>query len=440
MTLPPTETHEGLVVALQEGLQPDSNPPFRWESKLRSSSATDGFLAVLDKRVRKILFRAPQPRSMDDWVADIRNWLRRLWDPRSEPPRNAVFLSMLWEQYAKVLTAGLRAGRVTAAIPTRGGILAFVGGLEKCLVLRYEFAGFTPRFDVVAVIDHPRSAFDFWGAIDHASPNARNDLKSILSSGHKLIYHRGVLIHVDRRSDVGVFGPSIDTLVMNELLAREYCESEPTHKVRSVLEVGSGSGMLSCCIAQNLPSLAELVCIDVDPQSIICTGRNLRAASVKSGFPAERRRLIVGTFDPQLLTRPFDLVICNPPYIPLPPQSLSRQRSQIEYFTAIAGTDLLDTLLENTDSLLAPGGRMLLMLSSLCLDRTRPRLPPGVKVSFPFGEEGFEVTFDVEAVISDTEWTEHLIGEGVLQRANPNDPNAGMTHKLHPVWIEKEVG
>jgi methylase of polypeptide subunit release factors len=437
--LPPTAAHEDLVAALQDGLQSDSKPPFKWEAELRSSSAIDGFRVVLDKRVRKILFRTPQPRSMDDWVADIRNWLSRLWDPRFEPPKNAVFLSMLWEQYAKALTASLRAGRVTAAIPTRGGILAFIGGLEKCLVLRYEFAGFTPRFDVVAVIDHPRSAFDFWGAIDHASPNARNDLKSILASGHKLIYHRGVLIHVDRRADVGVFGPSIDTLVMNELLAREYCESKSTHTIRSALEVGSGSGMLSCCIAQHLPSLGELVCIDVDPQSIVCTGRNLRAASVRSGFPVERRRLIVGTFDPQLLTRPFDLVICNPPYIPLPPNSLSRQRSQSEYFTAIAGTELLDTLLKSTHSLLTPGGRMLLMLSSLCLDRTKPLLPSGVKVSFPFGEEGFQVTFDVEAVISDTAWTNYLLAEGVLQKSQNDAQDAVMTHRLHPVWIEREA-
>jgi hypothetical protein len=186
---------------------------------------------------------------------------------------------MLWEQYSKVLTSGLRAGRVAASIPTKGGILAFVGGLEKCLVLRYEFAGFTPRFEVIAVIDHPRSAFDFWGAIDHASPNARNELKSILASGHKLIYHRGVLTHVDRRGDAGVFGPSIDTLVMNELIGREYCEGVSVPPVRSVLEVGCGSGLLSCSIAQNLNAVEELVCIDIDPQAIAVPHRQIGSNS-----------------------------------------------------------------------------------------------------------------------------------------------------------------
>src|SRR5665213_2762903 len=103
MPLPTTVAHEDLVAALQEGLQFDSKAPFRWETELRSSSAIDGFRAVLDKRVRNTLFHAPQPRSMDDWIANIRIWLSKLWDPRFEPPKNAVLLSMLWEQYAKVL-------------------------------------------------------------------------------------------------------------------------------------------------------------------------------------------------------------------------------------------------------------------------------------------------------------------------------------------------
>jgi methylase of polypeptide subunit release factors len=346
----------------------------------------------------------------------------------------AILLSMLWEHYAKSLAASLRVARVTAAIPPSGGVLAFVGGLAKCIVLEYEFAGLTPRFDAVAVIDQPRSAFDFWGAIDHATPSARNSLKRILASGHKILYHRGVLTHVDRRADVGVFGPSIDTIVMSELLPRKLYDDAAPHPIRSALEVGCGSGLLSCNVAQHLVSLEALIGIDSDSRAVACTERNLRIARTSSGAPPKGTHLITGRFTPGLLNRTFDLLICNPPYIPLLPDDAIPPMSRSEYFPATGGLELLSDLLSSLKSLLNPNGKALVMLSSLCIKQVAGLLPADFSVYYPFGPDGFDVIFDVEDVLTHERWLEHLKKDGALR----HDPGSDiLTHRLHPVWLER---
>src|SRR4029077_8205677 len=126
----------------------------------------------------------------------------------------------LWDRFETDLKEQLVRARLVGNLPAHGGVFTFTGGLAKCLVTRYEFSGREPKIEPVALVDSPKSAFDFWHAIDQAGPNARNVLKAVLMSGHKLVSHRGILTHVDRRFEPQVFGPSIDTLVMAEILAQ----------------------------------------------------------------------------------------------------------------------------------------------------------------------------------------------------------------------------
>jgi hypothetical protein len=199
--------------------------------------------------------------------------------------------------------------RTQADIPINGGLLAFVGGLSKCIVVDYAFAGRVPRLAPVAVIDDPRSAFDFWTAIDTASmtPLARNRLKAVIASGHKLIAHGQTLIHVDRRTEADVFGPSIDTLVMAEILAA-YLSRAGEH-VSRVLEVGSGSGMLSAIVAKYASALQELFAIDLQFQAVACTNKNLKI----NGFPSTAAEyLIKARFEPTIFTGSFAPCVPSP--------------------------------------------------------------------------------------------------------------------------------
>jgi methylase of polypeptide subunit release factors len=354
-----------------------------------------------------------------------------MWDPRYEPSRAEVLLSLLWDNYSQHLARALRLARVASGIPVDGGVLGFVAGLDVCIVMRYRFAGVTPKIRVVAVIEKPKSVFDFWGAIDHADPNARNELKAILASGHKIIFHRGVLTHVDRRVDLDVFGPSIDTLVMSEVIVRDLIQSQSEKKeVRRALEVGTGSGLLSCCIAQHLATLKELYCLDTDTRAIACTTRNMSTALSQPGVGRPEVTYETGSYKPKAF-RNFDLVVCNPPYIPEPPDNQHLRSSSREYLKAVAGTDLLLSIVESLPNLLSSQGCLLLMLSSLCLRDIMPRIAGKFRMERPYGRAGIEVVFDVEAVLSSDYWRNWLVRERRLIAKNKRT----YAHVLHPVWL-----
>ena len=75
----------------------------------------------------------------------------------------SLVLYHLWSQFSKVLIQLLRESKLKGKIPRSGGILAFIAGLSKCLVIRYEIFAETARLNVVAVNQNPISLFDFLG-------------------------------------------------------------------------------------------------------------------------------------------------------------------------------------------------------------------------------------------------------------------------------------
>jgi len=359
----------------------------------------------------------------------MERWRGHVLSARLDPDNRLKVLFDLWEELSTQLTGALRAARLTGLVPDHGGVLAFVGGLSKCVVIRYQMFAGTPRLNVVAVINEPKSAFDFWGVLDDVDARARNYLKAILATGHKLVYHRGTLIHVDRRVDMGVFGPSIDTLVMAELLGQELLERADGH-VKSALEVGCGNGLVTVSLHQHLKSLVDLVALDVDFEAVACTRRNWRATAERSlGREDARTYFVTGPFRADLLQEKFDLVVCNPPYIPLPPEYRG-DGPVAEFFRAVGGTELLKEVVGAAPDLLTDSGQMLLMVSELSLREAEEALPKGHRMRRPLGDNGVDVLFDVEAVLGRPEWVEFLVRErGLVERGG------FFFHRLHPMWI-----
>jgi methylase of polypeptide subunit release factors len=204
--------------------------------------------------------------------------------------------------------------------------------------------------------------------------------------------------------------------------------------INSALEVGSGSGLLSASLVQHLRPLQEMTCLDIDSASIICTDKNvvkIATANARPGFP--KIRLSIDAFNANT-TRPSDFVVCNPPYIPTPPAGIVSD-SAYDKLRAVGGTTLLTNLIKNAPSILNPNGRLLLMISSLCKDIAQNEI---AKLQSQFGDiayynscpDGFEVSFDVEAVFNRESWLKHLRSQkGLLERKE------GFFHKLYPIWI-----
>jgi len=63
-------------------------------------------------------------------------------------------------------------------------------------------------------------------------------------------------------------------------------------------------------------------------------------------------------------------------------------------------------------------------------DYTLSKIPAGYKYDLVF-KEGFEVVFDVEAVLNNEKWLEYLLKQGGLLSIQ----DGIYYHKLFPIWI-----
>jgi release factor glutamine methyltransferase len=139
-----------------------------------------------------------------------------------------------------------------------------------------------------------------------------------------------------------VYHPEADTLLLLRCALREVRPED------RVLEVGTGSGF----IARELSSLAgSVVATDINPHAV--------ANARQMGVECIRNDLFSG------ICAHFDLVIFNPPYLPTRPEE--RLDDWLEY-ALDGGPDgrvQIARFIEGVSRVLAPGGRVLLLVSSL---------------------------------------------------------------------------
>jgi release factor glutamine methyltransferase len=138
-----------------------------------------------------------------------------------------------------------------------------------------------------------------------------------------------------------VYSPESDTLL---LLAAARAEVRPGDRV---LEVGTGSGLIAAEIAR----ITRVVATDINPHAVLCAG--------KAGIDVVRTDLFTG------IKGSFDLVLFNPPYLPTQPEE--RIDDWLEYALdgGKSGRAVIERFARNVGDVLAPGGRILLLISSL---------------------------------------------------------------------------
>jgi release factor glutamine methyltransferase len=138
-----------------------------------------------------------------------------------------------------------------------------------------------------------------------------------------------------------VYQPEADTYLLLDAVQKEI---KPNDRI---LEMGTGTGYIGC----HLSGYGYLLAVDINPHACL-------AARTK-GLDVVRADLFDG------ICGTFDLVIFNPPY--LPTKDDERIADWLEY-ALDGGPDGRSTIarfIEGVRSVLAPGGRVLLLLSSL---------------------------------------------------------------------------
>jgi release factor glutamine methyltransferase len=299
-------------------------------------------------------------------------------------------------------------------IPTSGFVLYFTEYLDWCLVLRYELSGTAATVNLMHAIRHPEAVYDLYALLSVSTNALRTMMSNVMKSPAKLVGHRGTLVHVDRHTEGGVFGPSIDTLYLFEAVAQLVCErygSQDSSLISTLLEPGTGSGFVTTATCTHVRSIKHVVLFDVNSQAVRCALKNLNA--IPQG-PGGIVHAICGEYYPELLSEKFDLVLVNPPYIPEPDGQHGIPDGIPSFTAAVSGTALLQMILSKSDSMLAPGGVLIMLYSQLAEEEFRAGLPDGMSAIPLVDEGGLEVLFDVEDVFERPGWLEYLKDERQL--------------------------
>jgi release factor glutamine methyltransferase len=134
-----------------------------------------------------------------------------------------------------------------------------------------------------------------------------------------------------------------------------------------VLEVCTGSGALALSAAR---AGGRVTAVDLSWRAVLSVRYNAR----RHGLPVEVRR---GDLFAPVSGQRFDLVLANPPYVPLP-LGARRTPAALAWDGGADGRVLLDRLCRGVPPVLAPGGTVAIVHSSLAnLERTEALLADG---------------------------------------------------------------
>ena len=160
----------------------------------------------------------------------------------------------------------------------------------------------------------------------------------------------------------GVFRPLSDT----RLLAAHAARHAPG---ATVLDMCTGSGYVAVSAAQG--GAREVTAVDVSRRAVLAAHVNARVNGV-------RVRALRGDLFAPVAGERFDLVVCNPPYVPAADGRVPKRGPERAWDAGADGRALLDRICDEVPRVLAPGGRVLLVHSSVCGEaETRERLSAG---------------------------------------------------------------
>lgn len=173
----------------------------------------------------------------------------------------------------------------------------------------------------------------------------------------------------------GVYGPFRDSELLAEVIPDQVRPGDRT------LDLFTGSGIQAITAAR--AGAGDVWAVDVSRRAVASATINGRL----NGVRVNARR---GDMFEPVAGQSFDVITANPPYVPEVETAAAATRGAARAWEAgIDGRKFLDPLLRGLREHLRPGGRALIVHSSLCgIDRSLQRL----------GEAGFEA----EVIISES--------------------------------------
>jgi len=190
-----------------------------------------------------------------------------------------------------------------------------------------------------------------------------------------IVYYKGMAFKVDP----GVYEPAEDTFLLADNL--------DVGQGEKVLELGTGCGIQAILAAK---AEAEVIATDINPAALECTRANATVHGVE-----DRIELRLGDlFDPAA-GECFDLVVFNPPYLPVSRDEALNTPLDLAWEAGQDGRAVIDRFLRGLPNHLKPNGRALFVQSSLAdISRTiRAMKARGFRVSIASKKLSFEEIF-----------------------------------------------
>ncbi len=244
----------------------------------------------------------------------------------------AVRVSLLLDEIAlaaaRLAEAGVESPRAEAEL-----IAAHVHGVKRTELHRVADTDFDARY---------------WESVGRRA--AREPLQHITGCA----YFRYLELEVGP----GVFVPRPETEVMTGWAIDRLREMDVAEPV--VVDLGTGSGAIALAIAQEVPR-ARVHAVEADPLARPWTERNIERLAAAAPYTKDRVTLHGGDFADRLheLDGQVDLVVSNPPYIPLGagvPPEVGEYDPPAALWGGADGLDAIRVVERVARRLLRPGG------------------------------------------------------------------------------------
>lgn len=395
---------------------------------LQGESLATSFGILMSREISEMLTRDLSTDDVAKWVLRRPTWDGTYYLAGRDLRPGEELLHLLWQDLERRLVGKLRAAFQTVPMSSRGAVLCFFGPAAMSAIVAYERRGDAVSLRPIAAQQSPAGVFELPHLLTGATPAQRNAIKAAALSVDKLVFQRGVLGHVNRHGEE-VCGPTIDTIILAELLA-EWLDCRGEAAEVTALEVGPGSGLLSTILGA-AENVRRIVAVDLNPAAAVCTLKNLAINGLRLDAKRPRISIRAEHFVPGELADDMDLIVCNPPYIPDPPPAGSGDLGG--YHRSVAGLELNAALLGALDQLLSPDGQALLMTSSVSVAQVMEAVPEGFHASPVLPGRGRRVPLDVDVVWERDDWQALLVSNGLIEA----DADGNLWHYLQPFWISR---